>query len=104
MKRIESSLVRMGDSGQRRVIYFRFEGDSGYLFVRNGQDDIMLFSDCFRTGGSDVFRVPKYMVAAFEAGEPIEPILDYLLEHYADTHPWLPEAVRRVCGAEGVGA
>lgn len=37
---------------------------------------------------------PEHVRRAFRAGEPVEPIIDYLIEQYADAHPWLHDLAR----------
>lgn len=92
-----------GDGRKTRSVFFEAGGDPkncGYMFQAYNHPSgsaLLVFSDRYRAGPEDYFDVPDYMIAAFQAGEPIEPILDYLLEHYADARPWLPGAVRRVC-------
>lgn len=90
--------------GPRRVVYFHFGGrfGNGYLFRSHGCRGLYQFSDRFRLNEESGFVLPPFLAAAFEAGEPIEPILDWLIEHHAHSHPWLPAAVTRVCGQGGV--
>lgn len=38
---------------------------------------------------------PPWLVAAWHAGEPAEPLLDWLVEAHGAAHPWLAEAVAR---------
>jgi hypothetical protein len=98
-----------GNSDLRRAVYF-YDGPrwpvgpgqgNGYLFRPPYRWDALHFGDRYRMDIEDTFPVPRELLAAFEAGAPIEPILDWLLEHYADTHPWLADAVARVCNLEG---
>jgi hypothetical protein len=35
------------------------------------------------------FDAPEHIRLAFRAGEPVEPIIDWLIENYGDSHPWL---------------
>ena len=107
MKRIEQTIRIDNDTRDvpRRAVYFhestwpcRSDEDNGYLFRPSDRWDSIHFSDRYRRDSEDQFRVPRELLLAFEAGESIEPVLDWLIENYADTHPWLPEAVARVCG------
>ena len=45
------------------------------------------------------FDAPEWLRKAFRRGEPITAVLDYLLEQYGPTHPWLYEAVDTVTRA-----
>lgn len=47
-------------------------------------------------GGEDYTRIipPPHVAAAFEAGEDILPLLDWLAEQHADAHPWLHDLAR----------
>jgi hypothetical protein len=45
--------------------------------------------------------VPPHVWAAFQAGEDVYPILDWLVERYGSEKPWLERAVRRLMGEMG---
>ncbi len=100
--------IRAGGRARPRHIYAATKDPRhvGYMAVWQGAGDWYhedghmhvygRFSD--RTLVDRSFPVPAYMAAAFEAREPAEPLLDYLLETYAGECPWLPAAVARLLG------
>ena len=54
-------------------------------------------------GGEDYtkYTPPSHVMAAFEAGEDILPIIDWLIEQYGDAHPWLHDLAAAAVAAEG---
>jgi hypothetical protein len=49
-----------------------------------------------RRDKDDCFPVPDELMASFQAGEAIEPILDWLIEQYGHEQPWLERCVRKL--------
>jgi hypothetical protein len=109
VNRVEERLSLDFDGQPRRGVYFydgpnwpvRSGWENGYLFRDPRGWGTIIFSDQYRSAPEDYFAVPAELLRAFEAGEPIEPILDYLIETYAHARPWLVDAVARVCATEG---
>jgi hypothetical protein len=56
-----------------------------------------------RRDEDDCFFVPPELLASFQAGEPIEPILDWVLERYGSEQPWLEECIRKLMGGKHAG-
>jgi hypothetical protein len=38
--------------------------------------------------------VPHWFIASWKAGEPLNGLVDWLVEQYGSEYPWLEEAVR----------
>lgn len=40
--------------------------------------------------------VPDWFIAAWHAGEPLNGLLDWLIENRGDEHPWLADLINRI--------
>jgi hypothetical protein len=76
------------ETGNRRIVQL-----GRHLLWPSHQHGDRLFVDR-REQGFIYLSVPDWFTKSWLAGEPLNGLVDWLIENYGCEHPWLEEAVR----------